>query len=242
VIGVGQYARRICPHVSPAKIHSFHLDAAAIYEIMASSANKDNFVILNNMWAPVTTVHWAVDDKATTFAAFLNLGRIFKICEERKMEFKYHVTVNADDTVDLLGELLPSQEPKSSFLTKRRKFRKDLHPATKHKPTAAEQQTVVGLDAYIKRLDQQLRKRYAEKRELDDDISSLVKEPETHIGRLQKQRYYTLKELRWRRCDLWSKINMLKNRIKQRKNEKYNILYPKVKEKTMYNNMQYRCI
>jgi hypothetical protein len=93
VIGVGQYARRICPHVSPAKIHSFHLDAAAIYEIMASSANKDNFVILNNMWAPVTTVNWAVDDKATTFAAFLNLGRIFKICEERKMEFKYHVTV-----------------------------------------------------------------------------------------------------------------------------------------------------
>jgi hypothetical protein len=102
--------------------------------------------------------------------------------------------------------------------------------------------TVVGLDAYIKRLDQQLRKRYAEKRELDDDISSLVKEPQTHIGRLQKQRYYTLKELRWRRCDLWSKINMLKNRIKQRKNEKYSILYPKVKEKTMYNNMQYRCI
>lgn len=242
VIGVGQYARRICPHVSPAKIHSFHLDAAAIYEIMASSANKDNFVILNNMWAPVTTVNWAVDDKATTFAAFLNLGRIFKICEERKMEFKYHVTVNADDTVDLLGELLPSQEPKSSFLTKRRKFRKDVHPATKHKPTAAEQQTVVGLDAYIKRLDQQLRKRYAEKRKLDDDISSLVKEPQTHIGRLQKQRYYTLKELRWRRCDLWSKINMLKNRIKQRKNEKYSILYPKVKEKTMYNNMQYRCI
>jgi hypothetical protein len=158
------------------------------------------------------------------------------------MEFKYHVTVNADDSVDLLGELLPSQEPKSSFLTKRRKFRKDLHPATKHQPTAAEQQTVVSLDAYIKRLDQQLRKRYAEKRKLDDDISSLVKEPQTHIGRLQKQRYYTLKELRWRRCDLWSKINMLKNRIKQRKNEKYSILYPKVKEKTMYNNMQYRCI
>lgn len=231
VIGVGQHARRICPHVSPAKIHSFHLDAAAIYEIMASSANKDNFVILNNMWAPITSLNWAVDDKATTFAAFLDLGRIFKICEERTMEFTYHVTVNADDTVDLLGELLPSQEPKSSFLTKRRKFRKELQPATKHKPTAAEQQTVVGLDAYIKRLDQQLRKRYAEKRELDDDISSLVKEPETHIGRLKEQRYYTLKELRWRRCDLWSKINMLKNRIKQRKSQKYIILYPKVKEK-----------
>ncbi|CAO3680987.1 unnamed protein product [Umbelopsis vinacea] len=210
VIGLGQHAHRICPRVSPAKIHSFHLDAAAIYEIMASSANEDNFVILNNMWDPVTTVNLTVDDKATTFAAFLNLGRILKICEERKMEFKYRVTVNADDTVDLLGELLPSQEPKSSFLTKRRKFRKDLHPAMKHKPTSAEQQTFVGLDAYIKRLDQQLRKRYAEKRELDDDISSLVKEPQTHIGRLQKQRYYTLKELRWRRCDLWSKINTLR--------------------------------
>lgn len=248
VVGLGEHARRICPHVSPAKIHSFHLDATAIYEIMASSASKDNFVILNNMSFPITSVHWAVDDKATTFAAFLDLGRIFKICEERKMEFKYHVTVNADDTVDLLGELLPSQEPKSSFLTKRRKFRRQVQPATKKKPTAAEQQTVVSLDVDIKRLNQQLRKHYAEKRKLDDDISGLVKEPDRHIRRLKKQQYYTLKELRWRRCDSWSKINMLKNRIKQRKSQKYSILYPKVRGRLSKKNMQYgvsnamRCI
>ncbi|CAO3664716.1 unnamed protein product [Umbelopsis vinacea] len=87
---------------------------------MASSANKDNFVILNNMWTPVTTVNWAVDDKATTFAAYLNLGRVFKICEERKMEFKYRVTVNADDTVDLLAPpptfANPGHEDASEFI------------------------------------------------------------------------------------------------------------------------------
>src|ERR1700692_4882696 len=158
---------------------------------MASSASKNNFVILNNMSFPITSVHWAVDDKATTFAAFLDLGRIFKISQERKMEFKYHVTVNADDTVDLLGELLPSQEPKSSFLTKRRKFRRQVQPATKKKPTAAEQQTVVSLDVDIKRLNQQLRKHYAEKRKLDDDISGLVQEPDSKIRRLKKQQCST---------------------------------------------------
>ena len=88
VIGVGQHARRICPHVSPA-IHSFHLDAAAIYEIMASSANKDNFVILNNMWAPITSVNWAVDDKATTFAAFLDLVGYLKYA--RREQWNLHI-------------------------------------------------------------------------------------------------------------------------------------------------------
>src|ERR1700716_3703954 len=62
----------------------------------------------------------------------------------------------------------------------------------KKKPTAAEQQTVVSLDVDIKRLNQQLRKHYAEKRKLDDNISGLVKEPDRHIRRLKKQQYYTL--------------------------------------------------
>src|SRR3981189_1793038 len=70
VAGYQQFSRKICPTVSPASIHSFKVDAAAIYEMMSSTEVQENFIIFDHLDQPITSATWATANKESTFAAF----------------------------------------------------------------------------------------------------------------------------------------------------------------------------
>ncbi|CAO3669130.1 unnamed protein product [Umbelopsis vinacea] len=58
--GYHKFTRRIFPTIRPAKIHSFNVDAAAIYEMMASSVVEEHFNIVDRNNNPLTSFRFTI--------------------------------------------------------------------------------------------------------------------------------------------------------------------------------------
>lgn len=70
VAGYSEFSREICPTVSPSKIHALPLSAATIFEIMASNAVQENFILFDANRRPIASREWATAQKRATLAAF----------------------------------------------------------------------------------------------------------------------------------------------------------------------------
>jgi hypothetical protein len=119
VAGYGKYARQICPFITPATIHSLHLDAAALYEIMSAK----NFIIADQNNHAITSVHWVIKNKVVTLGSFLDLTKISSICSSNGLVFQNLIVVNSDDTADLVGGLQLRKKPAISYYDGRRKMK-----------------------------------------------------------------------------------------------------------------------
>ncbi|KAJ2958890.1 hypothetical protein NQZ79_g5569 [Umbelopsis isabellina] len=123
VSGYQAFTRSICPNISPAKIHSFSIDTAAIYELMGSNTVGENFTMVDQNNLPISSVRWAIANKEATFASFLNVRKIKEECAKNRLVFLDRFIYKADDSVDLIGELYPEVTPAISFYDQRRKMK-----------------------------------------------------------------------------------------------------------------------
>ena len=86
VAGYGQFAREICPYISPAKIHALPVDASTMFEMVATSATSQNYIICDKHKIPITSAAWAVRCKKSTLASFFDIDKIEEICKNHKLD------------------------------------------------------------------------------------------------------------------------------------------------------------
>jgi hypothetical protein len=100
-----KFNRDICPSVSPAQVHALDVDAAAMYEMIASSSVQQNFTMTDQHNVPISSAAWETANKTATFASFLNLEKIKDVCGICGLDFDHRFMYKSDGSVALLGEL-----------------------------------------------------------------------------------------------------------------------------------------
>ena len=158
VSGYQGFSRSICPVISPAKIHSFSVDAAAIFELMGSTTVDENFTIVDQNNVSISSAKWARANKKVTFAAFLNVRKIEEECAKNGLIFQDRLVYKPDDSVDLIGELNPQVTPAISFYDRRRKMKAGSRQQRTSKSLTISQKVLVGnMNARINELSNTLK-------------------------------------------------------------------------------------
>ncbi|KAG0186981.1 hypothetical protein DFQ28_007054, partial [Apophysomyces sp. BC1034] len=121
VAGYSAYTREICPVVSPASIRALPLDVRTMFEIVASPARQEGFIIRDRHNLPITSAEWATHNKEDTFASFFNMQEIHSICSSYNLEFDHRIMYLPNGTVHIQGVLKETVSPSVSYYDARRK-------------------------------------------------------------------------------------------------------------------------
>jgi hypothetical protein len=228
--GYRKFTRRIFPTISPAKIHSFNVDAAAIYEMMASSLVEEHFNIVDHNNNPITSCRFAISNKLATFANFFDIGEINKICASYGQTFQHRLIYTPDQTVHLVGELLPSVTPCVSFYEQRRKSKsREVKTPEVNALSSRKGQAVYEIDARVKELSETGRAAAKKLKELKNnvwEINEIRKDLAKGARRQQVTKTWKGKKNEKNRVQLL--ILHIQQTIKDLRSEKYNLTRKKV--------------
>jgi hypothetical protein len=138
-----KFNRDICPSISPAQVHALDVDAAAMYEMMASSCVPQNFIMTDQQDVPISSAAWAAAYKTATFPSFLNLEEIKNISGNYGLDFDHRFIYKSDGSVALLGELKHDIQAATSWYIQRRKTKNAIkRPEAKKVLTEEEKKSV----------------------------------------------------------------------------------------------------
>jgi hypothetical protein len=122
--GYSKINRDVCPSICPAQLHAIDVDAAAMYEMMASSSVPQNVTMTDQHNVPISSAAWATANKTATFASFLNLEKIRDVCGNYGPDFDHRFMYKSDGSVALLGELKPHIQAATSLVHSKKKNKK----------------------------------------------------------------------------------------------------------------------
>ena len=229
--GYSQFNREISPSISAGKIHALDIDAVAIYEMLASNSEQQNFTIKDAHDVPISSTRWAIANKDATFAAFFDLRKIKNVCNDYGLDFQHRLAYRSDDSVALVGELKQGVHAATSWYVQRRKYKlssKQQGVASKTL-TDREKQSVKDLNGRINELIAALRPVTAQLKATKAYILDLKSQRKSLPAGVDRQALYAeLQIKKTQRNGLQSKIFNLKDQVKVCKAIKYNTLYIKV--------------
>jgi hypothetical protein len=228
--GYSKFNRDICPSISPAQVHALDVDAAAMYEMMASSSVPQNFTMTDQHNVPISSAAWATANKTATFASFLNLEKIKDVCGNYGLDFDHRFMYKSDGSVALLGELKPHIQAATSWYIQRRKTKNaSKRPEAKKTLTKEEEKSVDDSNAKIKELTNALLPVQKKLKFTIIEILELKAQRKPLAGGDERQNLYTtLKDKKSQRNELQSQVFGLKDKLKVIRANKYNTLYKMV--------------
>ena len=205
--------------------------AVAIYEMLASNSEQQNFTIKDAHDVPISSTRWAIANKDATFAAFFDLRKIKNVCNDYGLDFQHRLAYRSDDSVALVGELKQGVHAATSWYVQRRKYKlSSKHQGVASKTlTDKEKESVKDLNAKINELIAALRPVTAQLKVTKADILDLKSQRKSLPAGVHRQALYAeLQVKKTQRNWLQSKIFNLKDQVKVCKAIKYNTLYIKV--------------
>jgi hypothetical protein len=94
---------KVCPSISPATVVSLQVDAVVIYHLLLKI--DEGFCCLKANDSKITNEKDAVWNKNRIFGAVFDLSRMQQICNKRRLEFIYNISIRPGmKTCVLLGE------------------------------------------------------------------------------------------------------------------------------------------
>jgi hypothetical protein len=223
--GYHKFTRRIFPVINTAKVHSFNIDTAAIYEMMASSVVEEHFNIVDHNDNPITSCRFAISNKSATFANFFDIGEINKICASYGQTFQHRLIYTPDQTVHLVGELLPSVAPCVSFHEQRRKSKsREVKTPEVNALSSRKVQAVSEIDARVKELSKKGRAAAKKLKELKNNVRKINEiRKDSAKGASRQQVTKTWKSQKNEKNCVQLLILHTQKTIKDLRSEKYNL-------------------